>query len=94
MDIFLVLHHFGFLLHFYITQLIRFAALSLVLLILTLVNVTKFKQQKDYRYHLFRKTFSTFNRRHFDVVSILNVRLKSFLKKRLPEPEFNGEQDV
>ena len=45
MDIFLVLHHFGFLLHFYITQLIRFAALSLVLLTLTLVIVTKFKQR-------------------------------------------------
>ena len=64
MDIFLVLHHSGFLLHFYISQLIRFAALSLVLLTLTLVIVTKFKQRN------FAKRLSVRHFQHLiDVIS-------------------------
>ena len=47
--------------------------------------------QQGYRYHKLRKTFSKFYRRHFELVSTLNVGLKPFLHQGLSEPEFHGE---
>ena len=43
---------------------------------------------QGYRYHKFRKAFSKFHRRHFDIVSKYNVGLKKLLLQGLSEPEF------
>ena len=47
--------------------------------------------QQGYRYHKFRKTFSKFYRRHYELVSKFNVGLKTLLHQGLSEPEFYGE---
>ena len=47
--------------------------------------------QQGYRYHKLRKTFSKFYRRHYELVSKLNVGLKKLLHQGLSEPEFYGE---
>ena len=47
--------------------------------------------QQGYRYHKFRKTFSKFNRRHYELVSKFNVGLKTLLNQGLSEPEFHGD---
>ena len=47
--------------------------------------------KQGYRYHKLCKTFSKFYRRHYDLVSKFNTRLKSLLKPGLSEPEFNGD---
>ena len=39
----------------------------------------------------FRKAFSKFYRRHFDIVSKYNVGLKTLLLQGLSEPEFYGD---
>ena len=44
-----------------------------------------------YRYHKLRKAFSKFYRRNSDLVSKLNVGLKSLLQQGLSEPEFYGD---
>ena len=44
-----------------------------------------------YRYHKLRKTFSKFYRRYYDLVSKLQVGLKSLLHQGLSEPEFYGD---
>ena len=43
------------------------------------------------RYHKFRKVFSKFYRRHYDLISKFNVGLKSLLHQGLSEPEFYGD---
>ena len=47
--------------------------------------------QQGYRYHKFRKTFSKFYRRHYELVSKFNVGLKTLLHQGLSEPEFYGD---
>ena len=47
--------------------------------------------RQGYRYHILRKAFSKFYRRHFDLVSKYNVGLKAFLLQRLSEPEFYSD---
>ena len=46
--------------------------------------------QQGYRYHKLRKTFSKFYRRHYELISKLNVGLKTLLREGLSEPEFYG----
>ena len=47
--------------------------------------------QQGYRFHKLRKTFSTFYRRHYELISNLNVGLKTLLREGLSEPEFYGD---
>ena len=42
-------------------------------------------------YHKLRKTFSTFYRRYYILISKFQIRLKSLLRKGLSEPEFYGD---
>ena len=44
-----------------------------------------------YRYHMLRKAFSKFYRRHYELISKFNVGLESLLHQGLPEPEFYGD---
>ena len=46
--------------------------------------------QQGYRYHKLRKAFSTFYRRHFELVSKYNTGLRSLLHQGLSEHEFYG----
>ena len=46
--------------------------------------------QQGYRYQNFRKAFSKFYRRHFELVSKYNTGLRSLLEG-LSEPEFYGD---
>ena len=46
--------------------------------------------KQGYRYHKLRKTFSKFYRRYYDLVSKLQVGLKSLLRRGLSEPDFYG----
>ena len=78
----------------YISQLIRFATR-------VCNHVTDFNArnkcltakllQQGYRYHKLRKTFSKFNRRHYELISKYDVGLKKLLGKGLSEPEFYGD---
>ena len=47
--------------------------------------------RQGYRSHKFRKAFSKFYRRHFDLVSKYNVGLKTRLLQGLSTPEFYGD---
>ena len=47
--------------------------------------------KQRYRYHKLRKAFSKFYRRHYELISKLNVGLKSLLHQGLSEPEFYGD---
>ena len=47
--------------------------------------------KQGYRYHKLRKAFSKFYRRHYELISKFNVRLKSLLHQGLSEPEFYGD---
>ena len=42
-------------------------------------------------YHTFRKTFSEFNRRYYDLISKYQICLKSLLRQGLSEPELYGD---
>ena len=53
-------------------------------------TVFNFNKQ-GYRYHKFRKTFSKFYRRHYELVSKFSVGLKTLLHQGLSEPEFYGD---
>ena len=50
-----------------------------------------FTSQTGYRYIKLRKAFSKFYRRHHELVSKFDVRLKSLLQRGLSEPEFYGD---
>ena len=65
----------------YTSQLIRFARVSShVADFNTRYQILTAKLLKQgYRYHKLRKTFSKFYRRHYDLVSKFNTRLKSLL---------------
>ena len=77
----------------YISQLIRFARVC--------NHVTDFNArnkclmakllQQGYRHHKLRKTFSKFYRRHYELISIYNVGLKTLLNEGLSEPELYGD---
>ena len=77
----------------YISQLIRFARVCSHVADFNARNkslTAKFLQQ-GYWYHKLRKTFSKFYRRHYGLVSKLNVGLKPLLHQGLSELEFYGD---
>ena len=67
----------------YISQLIRFARVSSHVDDFNTRNtvLTAKLLSQGYRYHLIRKAFSKFYRRHFDIVSKYHVGLKYFFCK-------------
>ena len=74
----------------YISQLIRFARMSSHVDDINTCNkvlAAKLLRQ-GYKYHKLHKAFSKFYRRHFDIVSKYNVRLKTLLLQGLSEPKF------
>ena len=77
----------------YISQLIRFARVSSHVDDFNTRNkvLTAKRLRQGYRYHKLRKAFPKFYRRHFDIVSKYNVRLKTLLLEGLSEPEFHGD---
>ena len=77
----------------YISQLIRFAGVSSHMADFSAHNksLTAKLLQQGYWYHELRKTFSKFYRRHHELVSKFNVRLKPLLHQGLSEPEFYGD---
>ena len=77
----------------YISQLIRFARVSCHVVDFNARNksLTAKLLQQGYRYHKLRKTFSKFNRRHYELVSKFNVGLKTLLHQGLSEQEFYGD---
>ena len=76
----------------YISQLIRFARVSCHVDDFNARNkvLTAKLLRQGFRYHKFRKAFSEFYRRHFDIMSKYNVGLKTLLLQGLSEPEFYG----
>ena len=65
----------------YISQLIRFARVCSHVDGFNTRNkcLTAELLKQGYRYHKLRKAFSKFYRRHYELISKCNVRLKSFL---------------
>ena len=74
----------------YISQLIRFAR-PVVDFNARNKSLTAELLQQGYRYHKLRKTFSKFDRRHYELVSKFSVGLKTLLHQGLSEPEFYGD---
>ena len=75
----------------YISQLIRFARVSGHVADFKARNKTAKLLQQGCWYHKLRKAFSKFYRRHYDLVSKFNVRLKTLLHQGLSEPKFYGD---
>ena len=77
----------------YISQLIRFARVSSHVADYNARNksLTAKLLQHGYRYNKLQKTVSKFYRRHYELVSKFNVRLKTLLHQGLSEPEFYGD---
>ena len=77
----------------YISQLIRFARVSSHVddFNARSKSLTAKLLQQGYRYHKLRKIFSKFYRRHYELVSEFNVRLKPHLHQGLSKPEFYGD---
>ena len=77
----------------YISQLIRFSRVSSHADDFNTRNkvLTAKLLRQGYRYNKFRKAFSKFYRRHFDIVSKYNVGLKTLLLQGLSEPEIYGD---
>ena len=77
----------------YISQLIRFARVCNHVTDFNARNecLTAKLLQQGYRYHNFRKTFSKFYRRHYELISKYNVGLKTLLSEGISEPEFYGD---
>ena len=79
----------------YISQLIRFARVcghvdDLYMYTHNKCLTVKLLKQGN-RYHKLIKACSKFYRRHYELISKLNVGLKSLLHQGLSEPEFYGE---
>ena len=76
----------------YISQLIRFARVSSHMADSNARNISLTAKllQHGYRYHKLRKTFSKYDRRHYELVSQFSVELKTLLHQVLSEPEFYG----
>ena len=79
--------------HFQNFQLIRFARVSSHVADFNTRNqiLAAKRLEQGYRYHKLCKTFPKFYRRHYDLVSKFNTRLKFILKQGLSEPEFYGD---
>ena len=77
----------------YISQLNRFARASSYVADFNTCNklLTPTLLKQDYRYHKFRKTFSKFYRRYYDLISKFQVGVNSFLRQGLSEPDFCGD---
>ena len=77
----------------YISQLIRFARMSSHVADCNARNkcLTAKLLQQGYRYHKFRKNFSKFYRRHYELVSKFNVGFKPLLHQGLSKPDFYGD---
>ena len=77
----------------YISQLIRFARVCNHVADFNARNkcLTAKLLQQSYRYHKLRKTFSKFYRRHYELISKFNVKLKTLLREGLSKPEFYGD---
>ena len=77
----------------YISQLIRFARVSNHVVDFNARNksLTAKLLQQGYRYHKFRKTFSKFYRRQYQLFFKFSVGLKTLLHQGLLEPEFYGD---
>ena len=78
---------------YYISQLIRFPRVCSHVDDFNTRNtcLTAKLLKQGYRYHKLRKAFSKFYRRHYELISIFNVGLKSLLYQGLSEPEFYGD---
>ena len=76
----------------YISQLIRFARVCSHVEDLNARNkyLTAKLLKHGCRYHKFRKVFSKFYRRHYELISKFNVGLNSLLQG-LSKPEFYGD---
>ena len=76
----------------YISQLIRFARVCSHVDDFNTRNkcLTAKLLKQGYRYHKLRKAFSKFYRRHYELISNINVGLKSLLHQGLSESEFYG----
>ena len=76
-----------------ISQLIRFARVSSQVADFSARNksLTAKLLQQGYWYHKLRKTFSKFYRRHYELASKFNFRLKPLLHQGLSVPEFYGD---
>ena len=74
----------------YISQLIRFARASTYVTDFNTSNkvLTQKLLKQGYHYHKLCKTFSKFYRQYYDLISKLQVILKSLLRQGLSEPEF------
>ena len=77
----------------YITQLIRFARVCDHVADFNARNkcFTAKLLHQGYRYHKLQKTSSKFYHRHYELISIFNVGLKTLLRVGLSEPEFYGD---
>ena len=75
-----------------ISQLIRFARVSSHVDDFNTRNkvLTAKLLKQGYRYRNLRKAFSKFYRRHFNIMSVYNVGLKTILLPDLSDPEFYG----
>ena len=72
----------------YISQLIRFAVASSQVADFNTHNklLTQKLLKQGYPYHKLRKTFSKFHRRYYDLISKLQIGLKSLLHQGLSDP--------
>ena len=77
----------------YISQLIRFARVCNHVADFNARNkcLTAKLLQQSYRYYKLRKTVSNFYRRHYELISKFNVKLKTLLREGLSKPEFYGD---
>ena len=76
-----------------ICQFIRFARVSSNVDDLNTRNkvLTAKRFRQGYRYHNLNKAFSEFYRRHFDIVSIYDFRLRTLLLQGLSDPDFDRD---
>ena len=77
----------------YISQLIHFVRASSHVADFNNHNIwlTQILFKQGYRYHKFRKTFSKFYRRYYDLIYKFQIGLKSILCQGLSEPGFYGD---
>ena len=77
----------------YISQIIRFARVCSHVDDFNTRNIclTAKLLTQGFRYHKLRKVFTKFYRRHYELISKFNDRLKSLLYQGLSEPEFYGD---
>ena len=77
----------------YISQLIRFARASSYVADFNTCNklLTQKLLKQGYRYHKLHKIFSKFYRQYYDLISKLQVGLKSLLRQGLSDPELYGD---